>query len=427
MISLQRLPGTPAVGRRLRPAMLAARSRIEPALGAGVPAWQAVTGAWRAVTPTGRAVAAIAAGAWLLGLRLGWQELFLAAACCAIALAIAVGFVIGRPSLDVSIELNPTRTRVGVPAAGRLVVANRSRARLRPLSVEVPVGAGHSTFLLPSLARGAEREEIFVIPAGRRAVIPVGPASAVRTDPLGLLRRTAVEQHTVELFVHPRTIRLDSLGSGLQRDLEGQTTRDLSTSDLAFHALRDYMAGDDRRYVHWRSTAKAGKLLVRQFQDTRRSRLTLVVDGAAASYRGEDEFETAMSVAGSIAVHAARDRQDVCVVAASHATVGNHPWRILDTLARGVLADERQDLATLASRAARLATDTSVLMLITGSVIPFGALKAAAVFFGPDVKVSAIRVEPGAPPGIGESGGMTVLALRDLADLPPLLARAVGP
>jgi len=37
---------------------------------------------------------AIAVAAWLLGLRLGWQELFLVAACCLIALVIAVGFVL---------------------------------------------------------------------------------------------------------------------------------------------------------------------------------------------------------------------------------------------------------------------------------------------------------------------------------------------
>ena len=59
-----------------------------------------------------------------------------------------------------------------------------------------------------------------------------------------------------------------------------------------------------------------------------------------------------------------------------------------------------QDLSTLAGRAYRLARDTTVLMLLTGSVIPFRALKAAAVYFGPDVRVIALRCEPDAPPGI---------------------------
>jgi hypothetical protein len=65
-------------------------------------------------------------------------------------------------------------------------------------------------------------------------------------------------------------------------------------------------------------------------------------------------------------------------------------------------------------------------MMLTGSVIPFASLKAAAIYFGPDVKVVAIRVEPDAPPGISRSGEMTVLALRALTDLPLLLNTAAG-
>jgi uncharacterized protein (DUF58 family) len=419
MASSRRQPFRPQVPPRLRAAAQAVRSRPEPAL-------RAIRPAWRAITPVGRAAMAVGAGAWLLGLRLGWQELFLVAACCAIALLIAVGFVLGRHGLDISIELDPARVSVGSPAAGRLIATNRSRARLRQLSVEVPVGEGRATFQLPSLARDASHDELFIVPTERRAVITIGPARAVRTDPLGLLRRDAVEPTAAELFVHPRIIGLDMLSAGLQRDLEGQATRDLSTSDLAFHTLRDYVTGDDCRHVHWRSTAKAGRMLVRQFQDTRRSQLTLVVDGAAASYRSEDEFELAMSVAGSIGVRAVRDQQDICLVAASHAVTASSQRRILDTLARGELADRGQDLASLAGRASRLAPDTTVLMLLTGSVIPFHALRGAAVYFGPDVRVIAIRLEPDAPPGISRSGEMTVLAVRALADLPLLLNTAAS-
>jgi uncharacterized protein (DUF58 family) len=375
----------------------------------------------RVTTPVGRGVAVVMVAAWLLGLRLGWQELFLVAACCLIVLLIAVGFVVGRPSLDIGIELDQARVSVGTPASGRLVAANRSRVRLRALSVEVPVGVGRATFHLPSLAAGASHDELFVVPTDRRAVIDIGPPSAVRTDPLGLLRREAVTQAAVRLFVHPKIITLESLSPGLQRDLEGQATRDLSVSDLAFHTLRDYVAGDDRRHVHWRSSAKAGRLLVRQFQDTRRGQLTVVVDGAVGSYRTDGEFELAMSVAGSICVRAVRDQQNVCLVAASRAVNAASRHLFLDALSAGTRAATGQDLSTLASRGYRLAQDTTVLMLLTGSVIPFSALRSAAVYFGPDVRVIALRCEPDAPPGISQSGGLTVLALRTLTDLPTLL------
>jgi uncharacterized protein (DUF58 family) len=395
-------------------AVPALTGRLGPAIGAVRPVW-------RMLTPAGRGTLFVAVAAWTAGTQLGWQELFLVAACCAIALLIAVAFVVGRPALDISIELDPARVSVGAPASGRLIATNKSKARLRALGVEVPVGLGRALFPVPSLAPGQSHDELFVVPTDRRAVIPVGPPTAVRTDPLGLLRRDAVEPVTVELFVHPKIITLDSLSPGLQRDLEGQATRDLSTSDLAFHTLRDYVEGDNWRHVHWRSSAKAGKLLVRQFQDTRRSQLTVVVDGAVASYRTEDEFELAMSVAGSVCVRAVRDQQDVCAVAASHAVTATTPHRILDTLARGTLAEHGQELSTLAGRAYRLARDTTVLMLLTGSVIPFRTLQSAATYFGPDVRVIALRCEPDAPPGLNRSGDLTVLALRELTDLPMLL------
>jgi uncharacterized protein (DUF58 family) len=409
-------------------------SRLAPTLREGAtarlpraaqPAGRVIRRGWAACSSAGRAAIITGVACWLLGLRLGWQELFLAAACCAIALAVAVGFVIGRPSLDIEIELDPSRVKAGEKAMGRLVATNRSRARLRKLNVEVPVGESVAGFEVPALAAGASHDEVFIVPTIRRSVIAIGPARAVRSDPLGLLRRDAVEQTAAELFVHPLITPLESLAAGLQRDLEGQVTRDLSSSDLAFHALRDYQPGDDRRHVHWRSTAKIGRLVVRQYQDTRRLRLTLVVDGATGSYQTEEEFELAMSVAGSICARAARDSQDVYLVAASHAVSAASQRRLLDTISRGTLAAQGQDLASLTSRAARQATDTSVLMLVTGSVIPFSAVKHATVYFGPDVKVMAIRVEPDAPPGISRSGDLTVLAVQTLDGLPALLSVAV--
>ena len=106
----------------------------------------ALRGAWGACTSAGRAAIAVCVASWLIGLRLGWQELFLVTACCGIALLIAVAFVVGRPSLDIEIELDPSRVKAGESAAGRLVATNRSRARLRKLNVEVPVGQSLAGF-----------------------------------------------------------------------------------------------------------------------------------------------------------------------------------------------------------------------------------------------------------------------------------------
>ena len=123
--------------------------------------------------------------------------------------------------------------------------------------LELPVGAAVHRYGVPSLAAGGSHEETFTVRTERRGVIAVGPATTRRGDPLGSSRRDVEWTGVTEIFVRPPMVPLESLGAGLLRDLEGVTTDAISQSDLAFHALREYVPGDDLRHVHWRSSAKA--------------------------------------------------------------------------------------------------------------------------------------------------------------------------
>ena len=171
----------------------------------------------------------------------------------------------------------------GSVAAG-VRVRNIAAHGLLPTMLELPVGSMVHRYGVPRLAPGETHEESFTIRTERRGVIPVGPASTRRGDPLGMLSRDVEWTDVVEILVRPPMVPMDSLGAGLLRDLEGVSTDAVSQSDLAFHALREYVPGDDLRHVHWRSSAKAmavaddSQLLVRQYLDTRRSHVTLVVD-----------------------------------------------------------------------------------------------------------------------------------------------------
>lgn len=379
-----------------------------------------------AVTSLGWTVLGIGILAWLLGWRLGWKELMLIAAACLIVLVLSAIYLVGRAFLRIDLDLEPRRVVVGSPAAGRIGVTNASRRRLLPLQVEIPVGIGAATFAVPSLASRDTHEEIFVIPTHRRAVIPVGPASSVRGDPLGIFRRQVAWTKQFELIVHPRVVPLDSLGAGLLRDLEGHSTDDISMSDLAFHALRDYVPGDDVRYVHWRTSARIGKLMVRQFVDTRRSHLTVVVDGSPESY-GADEFEHAVSVAASLAVRVARDGQEATVVGPGARASGSTAQHLLDALARTELATAGADLSTLAAEASRTASGTSIAVLVSGSRRSFADFRRAASWFPARVTTFVVRVDPNSSAGVSSAsgaGGLDILNLRQLDDLPALLRAA---
>lgn len=369
-------------------------------------------------------VLAAAVVCWVLGYRLGWTELLLAAAACLVLLLLATVFLVGRAALEVRVDLDPQRVVVGNPAAGQILVRNASRQRLLPIRLELPVGAAVATFDLPSLAGGAETETLFVVPTNRRAVIPVGPATSVRGDPIGLLRRAVPWTGVIELFVHPRIVSLDNLGSGFLRDLEGQTTQDISMSDLNFHTLRDYVAGDDRRYVHWRSTARTGRLLVRQFVDTRRSHIAVLLDPRRYSYRTDEDFELAVSVAGSITVRAIRDDQDTALLAGPHGVVDATAQHALDTLSRVEFSSE--DLNTLAAQAFRAVPQTSIAFLVTGPEVGFRDLRLAAGNFPVETRVIALAVAAGVGAGVRETNGLTTVQLSSLDELPGVL-RAVTP
>lgn len=396
--------------------------RLAPLVGAAARPARRLTPYAGWLTPLGRGVLLAGVVAWVAGWRLGWIELFLAAAACLLAVAVSVPFVLGNTVLRSTVEVHPLRVTVGTPTAGRLVVTNSSRRRLLPLQVDLPVGTAVARFDVPSLGGEQVHDEVFVVPTQRRAVVPIGPASSVQSDPLGLLSREASDSEQLELFVHPVVVPLPPTSSGLLRDLEGQTTRDLSMSDLAFHALRDYVPGDDRRYVHWRSSAKADRLLVRQFLDTRRSRVAIAVDADRNGYADEDEFETAVSVAASIGVQCVVEELEVTLVAGGQSTTPRERFRLLDSLSRSETGGAERGLAAAAAKASSLATDASLALLITGSRISFADLRAAAHRFGPEVVPVAVRVEPDAPAGVSVSGGLTVLAIRTLADLPVVLA-----
>ncbi len=391
--------------------------------------------ALRPVSPLGWTVLVVALVGWLAAVRFGWVEGAMIAAGAGVLFVCSAALALGRTRVAIDAEVSPARVVAGEPATGLIRVTNVGRMPKLPLVVELPIGATAARFVLPALTSGASHEEIFVVPTERRGVVPVGPATTVQGDPFGLVRRSLTWTETTELIVHPRTVPLDPLGSGLLRDLEGTVSEDQSRSDLAFHTLREYQPGDDRRYIHWRSSAKAGRLLVRQFLDTRRSHLTVVVDPDPAGYREgatphdlppdvEADLETAISVGGSLVLRAIRDEQDATIVCGPHRVTRGSGVQFLDELARVEVGPH--DVEAAAIEAVELAPDTSVAVLVTGPRRPFHHLQRAAHQFGPEVRVVAVIVDPSAGGGIRQAGRIVVLTLGELGDLRRLLVSGMA-
>lgn len=391
------------------------------------------------VTGLGLSLAILVLVAGILGYFLGWLELVAVAYTGLALLIFGVFFLLGRNSYDIGLSLDRDRVVVGESVRATLDVRNPSRFRLPPVKSEVPVGRGLAEFYLGAIRARAASSRHFTVPTNRRGVVRVGPVRTVRADPIGLLRREYTWTAFLELFVHPATISIPATSTGLIRDLEGNPTRDLTDSDVSFHALREYAPGDDRRHIHWKSTARTGQLMVRQFEETRRSHLVIALSLASSDYHSEEEFELAVSVAASLGIRAIRDAREVSVLASAETPEfarrrivaprrldALSRSRLLDDLARIEHAGNASGLIDLARGSADSVSGASVAILVCGSEPTPSQLRAASVAFPPGIEVLAVVCNPGIVPSLRRVGELRVLSVGYLDDLQKSLARAAS-
>lgn len=343
------------------------------------------------MTALGRTVTAIGIVSWILGALLGWNELNVVAAGCIIGLAISAIFTLGKTDLKVETVLVPSRVVAGERAVSEFNVTNVGKRRMLPVRLELPVGKSFASLDVPSLSSEESFQEVIVIPTTRRSVVQIGPTRSVRGDPLGLMRREVTWVDQLELFVHPVTSRLQGVASGWLRDLEGRPTNDRSPSDVAFHTLREYVPGDDRRHVHWRTSARIDKLMVRQFIDNRRSHLGIVVDTDPTSYADADEFELAVSMAASLGLRAIAEGQETSCVAGSGGVASHNGQALLDGLSRVELGVPAIALEETVIRAAPIVKAASVIVVVTGSGLDLSKVQQAAQRFGMEPAIICLR------------------------------------
>jgi uncharacterized protein (DUF58 family) len=181
--------------------------------------------------------------------------------------------------------------------------------------------------------------------------------------PFGLIRRAYLLVPPEEVLVLPalgrlRADRLHRLPGGLEA-LRRPSRRSVVTpaAQAELHGLRDYRPGDSPRAVHWRSSARRGKLLVREFEEPPGDELLIVLDPGLADTApaAQAAFEDAVSLAATLCWEwSRRGRWLGLVVAAPQPIILGgladraHAIRLLEALAV-VQAGPRADAAVLAA------------------------------------------------------------------------------
>lgn len=108
-----------------------------------------------------------------------------------------------------------------------------------------------------------------------------------------------------------------------------------------FVGVREYRPGDPPRHVHWRSTARAGRLVVKEFAEETRPGLTILLDVRASVVIGaaaDDTLERAIRAAATL-VHYADGRGLSVTLASNHRDFPAPPgplsrWAAMNYLAR---------------------------------------------------------------------------------------------
>lgn len=431
--------------RTERTEVTSARSRA--VVGAAVRAsraWTTVRAALRAavgwcartVRPAGALVIVVATAGLLAGLVFGWVEAIVAGALAVAFLVLSIPFLFGTRAYDVDLALAHERIVAGNGVSATVTVRNTGQRASLPGRIDVPVGAGLVEFGVPLLRAGQESPRTLEIPPQPRGIVRVGPATTVRSDPLGLLHREHAFDDVHDLYVHPRTVTVPSSSAGLIRDLDGNPTRRLVDADMSFHAIREYAPGDSRRQIHWKSTAKTGRLMVRQYEESRRSRMAVVLGLADAEYATDDEFELAVSAAASLSLRAVHDARDLdIVVGAEIPRVVRGRLRAIRRLPTGaprIVLDGFSSVGRLSNTMAfrdvcRLTAESaerlSIAVLVVGSAVSLTQLRQAALAFPADAAVVGIVCDERAHPRTQVIGSLTVHTIGTLDDLAGLLLR----
>jgi uncharacterized protein (DUF58 family) len=125
--------------------------------------------------------------------------------------------------------------------------------------------------------------------------------------PFGLVERRVTVPLPDEIYVYPRIGQLSRRWFQLQRqsseNLLGKR-HDRSAQQEEYHGLRDYRPGDSPRWIHWRTSARRGELMVKEFEQENEQDLTILIDPWLPRHKVTAEQRAAMEQAISFAATA---------------------------------------------------------------------------------------------------------------------------
>ncbi len=157
------------------------------------------------------------------------------------------------------------------------------------------------------IGRGQRLEVSREVVPLRRGTFPLGPTFMLWLSPLGLLRmrtRIPAGEAAVVLPAASMPERRGVLDHRSLQDELGVKPRPRRGEGREFESLREYVSGDDPRYIDWRASARNQHLQVRQYQTERRHTVIVAIDTSrlmGARVGGVTKLDHAINCAAALA------------------------------------------------------------------------------------------------------------------------------
>ncbi|NHI83882.1 MAG: DUF58 domain-containing protein [Candidatus Thorarchaeota archaeon] len=307
---------------------------------------------------TQRGFAVVFSGVLLVTSGFVWANFYLTT----LGVYLIIGLVVTLPlfaltaniaGIQIDREIDKVKVFSGDFVRVRVTVHNTSRRHFDFIEIwdqypETWILAIGENFIASRIEPGSSITFSYILQARMRGRYNLGPTDVVMRDRLGLHYYKRTLEAETEILVYPTwkdVRRMEALGKQRQLGLMfGAHRTKIVGMGTDFAGFREYVPGDPFRLIDWKTSAKRGDLVVRQFEQEKNIQVVCMVDTSGSMGNGYPE-NTKLEYAIRAAVlltHLGLERKDLvgtCVFSeivhsyVPPATSPNHMYNVLESLA----------------------------------------------------------------------------------------------
>lgn len=270
------------------------------------------------------------------------------------------GISVTRSAGDEAYEMVPTEIKI--------ILRNSSRRSAYLFSIEDALSP--DVFYPAEVIPGNGSEEISFMASLPRGVYPEAMVTVYCAAPFGVWRAKKKSQVPAAITVFPLFEDLGTfpLLEALSSPAETLHERRGAGAGYDYLGTRDYRAGDSMRVVHWRSSARRGELVVKEFEEEKSAPVTILVDVSRdIGKRGDSSLDAGARLAATISNYCLKSGHPLRIAAGSHngLNILDRPGleSVLEWLA-GLRADQGADLAKGVDEAVPYAAQRSTFIIV---------------------------------------------------------------